>query len=334
MQADPVSGTVQALSSFSSAPLIRRSYAHGTVDTQIPGWSLQCLQTSSGTLSGGSRELHAAGVQVLEEHYRDVVTSHYGMAPPDSLAFIIPVQMSGNGMLNGQLWRRDSICVWNTNREFDAVAPPTDILCVIVNRSLLVDHIRETEQIDLEPALLRANLVIATPAVRSLAACLGQLVTAAFDSDCDPGTPGAQAAIRQEVVQTLAPLLVEQLDTRRGQPARIRHLMNVRRAREIALAQTYGPPQVQDLCRELGLSRRTLQDSFRGVLGIGPLDYLHMLRLNGARRALLAGQTVRAATEAWGFWHWSRFSREYRQLFGELPSATAKRAGEIVPQIS
>jgi AraC family transcriptional regulator, ethanolamine operon transcriptional activator len=41
--------------------------------------------------------------------------------------------------------------------------------------------------------------------------------------------------------------------------------------------------------------------------------------LDGARRGLLAGCSVQEVVETWGFWHWSRFSRDYRRLFGELP---------------
>ena len=73
----------------------------------------------------------------------------------------------------------------------------------------------------------------------------------------------------------------------------------------------------------------SLQTSFQEVLGISPLAYLRTLRLNGARRMLLRGEPtmmVRDAVETWGFWHFSRFSEEYRQLFGELPSWTLHRA--------
>jgi len=35
---------------------------------------------------------------------------------------------------------------------------------------------------------------------------------------------------------------------------------------------------------------------------------------------------VKDVVAHWGFWHLSRFSAEYRALFGELPSDTLKRA--------
>ena len=55
-----------------------------------------------------------------------------------------------------------------------------------------------------------------------------------------------------------------------------------------------------------------------------------MLRLNAVRRELralaAAGQPVSIGDVAarWGFWHWSRFTENYRLLFGELPSHTVQ----------
>ena len=315
----------------SPAPLLRRSYANGSVDTAIPGWSHHCVQTSSGALSGGARELHTSGVQLLEEHYRNVVINHYGVAAPDCIGLVIPFRLQGEGMFNGQRWVSGTICAWNTNREFNAIAPPADILCVMLGRSLLIEHIAQTEHIDLEPALLRSTLVFGTPeTTAALAARLSELIVAAFGDDWDATTPAAQQAIRQEVLETLAPALVEQLDASHYDHGSFRHLINVRRAREVALAQPDTPLQVQDLCRELRISRRTLQASFRAVLGISPLWYLRTLRLDGARRNLLAGCTVKEVTERWGFWHWSRFSHDYQRLFGELPSTTLRRAGHAI----
>lgn len=309
--------------------LLQRTYAHGSVDTDIPGWTLRCLQTTSGALNGGAREVHAPGVQLLEEHYRHVVTNHYGVARSEGIGFALPWQMACDGMFDGHTWSRGDICLWNTNREFNAMTPPTDLLCVVVDRQMLLDHIRQTEQIDLEPALLRASVVIHAPQdCTALVRRLGHLVAAGFDGDCDTSAPATQQAIRQEVLESLAPLVVAHLDGQHDHRGRFSHLVNVRRARDVALSNPDTPLQVQDLCQSLQISRRTLQESFRHVLGINPLSYLRALRLDGARRDLINGRSVKEVTETWGFWHWSRFSQEYRRLYGELPSTTARRVSK------
>ena len=313
------------LRSSSPGPLQRRAYTHGCVEKTIPGWSLQSMQTSSGTLSGSIRELHVGGMQVLSERYRGVMTNHCGSAVPGSIGFVLPLRMDGAGMFNAQPWNHNTICVWNTNIDFNVITPPSDIVCVTVDRALLVEYIARSDHIDLEPELLRANLVLGTPQVGVLARRLKALVDVAFEEGWD--IPAAQQVIHQEVLATLTPVLVEQLSGAANPNRPCSHLLNVRRAREVALAHPDTPLRVQDLCRELRIPRRTLQDSFQIVLGISPLSYVHMLRLDGARRSLLAGTPVKEVADTWGFWHWSRFSGAYRRLFGELPSATLKRTG-------
>ena len=77
------------------------------------------------------------------------------------------------------------------------------------------------------------------------------------------------------------------------------------------------------------LSERNLQYGFKEYIGITPIRYLRLLRLNGVRRDLLINQSdknkvVDVALD-WGFIELGRFAREYRQLFQELPSATLKK---------
>lgn len=73
-------------------------------------------------------------------------------------------------------------------------------------------------------------------------------------------------------------------------------------------------------------SRRTLESAFKSNVNMGPATYARVMRLNSARQKLLDGDRLNdsigdiAAEE--GFWEWSRFSRYYRKLFGELPSET------------
>ena len=87
---------------------------------------------------------------------------------------------------------------------------------------------------------------------------------------------------------------------------------------------------VPQLCEQVHVSRRTLQYCFEDVLGMSPLLYMRMMRLNGARRELLdqGAGAVRAAigdvADAWGMSNFSQFSSDYRKLFGECPSAAMR----------
>ncbi len=87
-------------------------------------------------------------------------------------------------------------------------------------------------------------------------------------------------------------------------------------------------PTIAELCHESGLSERSLQYGFKEYMGISPVRYLRLVRLNEVRRELLASgkKRIKVMDVAlnWGFVEMGRFSGEYRQLFQELPSETLK----------
>ncbi|VFS29620.1 transcriptional regulator EutR [Serratia liquefaciens] len=78
-------------------------------------------------------------------------------------------------------------------------------------------------------------------------------------------------------------------------------------AREYVLENSAEPLTVLDLCQQLYVSRRTLQNAFHAILGIGPNAWLKRIRLNAVRRELISPwserETVKEATMQWGFWH-------------------------------
>ncbi|MCL6406116.1 helix-turn-helix domain-containing protein [Dickeya dadantii] len=101
----------------------------------------------------------------------------------------------------------------------------------------------------------------------------------------------------------------------------------VDRAQEYMLTHCENPPSILELCKHAGASRRKLQYCFQETLGINPVSYLRVLRLNGVHRDLLKGApSVQDVAYGWGFWHLSRFANDYRRLFGEPPSATLARS--------
>lgn len=85
-------------------------------------------------------------------------------------------------------------------------------------------------------------------------------------------------------------------------------------------------PSVVDICLAVGVSERSLQYGFRTYVGMTPVGYLRLRRLNQARAVLSAASpqstTVTAIAMRFGFLHLGRFAIDYKQLFGQSPSAT------------
>ena len=85
-------------------------------------------------------------------------------------------------------------------------------------------------------------------------------------------------------------------------------------------------PTIAQLCNIAQLSERNLQYAFNEYLGITPIRYLRLVRLNGVKRDLVLAHPKRDRIVDialnWGFIELGRFAGEYRQLFQELPSVT------------
>lgn len=82
---------------------------------------------------------------------------------------------------------------------------------------------------------------------------------------------------------------------------------------------------VQEVCQAASVNWRTLERAFQDQFSMTPKAYLKAVRLNGARKDLLAANSnekVADIANAWGFWHLSQFAADYKKLFGELPKAS------------
>ena len=83
---------------------------------------------------------------------------------------------------------------------------------------------------------------------------------------------------------------------------------------------------MEDLARAAGVGVRALQLCFREAYQTSPMGYLRARRLAEVRRRLRrAGPEATTVAEVamdHGFSHLGRFSRYYREQFGELPSQT------------
>ena len=89
------------------------------------------------------------------------------------------------------------------------------------------------------------------------------------------------------------------------------------------------PITLSDLCQELKTSPLSLYYAFGEYLGLSPMQYLKILRLQGVHLALKSAdpQTSKVTDIArrYGFWNMGQFLIDYRILFGESPSTTLKK---------
>lgn len=89
------------------------------------------------------------------------------------------------------------------------------------------------------------------------------------------------------------------------------------------------PLTLATVCQASYCSPRALEYGFREIFGVSPIAYLRCARLSRVKRELhgslySSGRITQLAMK-WGFWHLSQFSKDYYDMFGELPSVTLGR---------
>ncbi|GAA0574163.1 AraC family transcriptional regulator [Actinomadura livida] len=94
------------------------------------------------------------------------------------------------------------------------------------------------------------------------------------------------------------------------------------------------PIGVVDIATAVGIGVRQLQTICQDQWGLTPTQLLRGVRLDHARTALIEARpgprTVTDVAGAAGYVHMSRFAAHYRQRFGETPTQTLRRSGQLV----
>ncbi len=89
------------------------------------------------------------------------------------------------------------------------------------------------------------------------------------------------------------------------------------------------PFTVNDVARETGMSLSAFHQQFKAVTTMSPLQFRNTLRLQEARRMMVAeGVDAAAAGFEVGFQSPSQFNRDYARLFGDSPLRDARRLRE------
>lgn len=86
------------------------------------------------------------------------------------------------------------------------------------------------------------------------------------------------------------------------------------------------PLNVEKMAEHADVSVRTLFNGFKSFLNTTPMTYLKNLRFEQAHLELQQNENLSITDVAfkWGFTHLGRFSQEYKQRYGELPSSTRR----------
>lgn len=183
----------------------------------------------------------------------------------------------------------------------------------------------------LAPAMLATVLLEMGEQVQELPASVGVVVGDLRDELLDPVTRMVELLSHLTDIAGLAPLYEREILYRlllggQGAPLRRLALSDSRLSRVGGtinhIHRDYAlPMQIESLSRKAGMSPSSLHRHFKTATGMSPLQYQKRLRLQEARRRLVAQQdSIATIAFAVGYESPSQFCREYKRLFGVSPS--------------
>jgi AraC family ethanolamine operon transcriptional activator len=297
-------------------------HAHNLTD-----WQQHYDQISAGEFYGQVIERPFDDLQIFKEHTSRAL-SQSCLVWPDSIWLGIPPQAQANNShskINGLALNSNNIMCRPGNIEFELTTPDAfDIYGVVISRSkLMLQANKQGIELNWQDILHNERLSIPESTLNAINYLLARLLNSQVSNHKATPDHLTQDLILMGLLEVLSKespnqTIYTSYQHRKDIVNNARTFLQQHHDRAITLSE---------LCEACHTSRRTLQNSFESILGLSPIQYLRYTRLNGVRRDLKQGkatETVGDIASRWGFWHLGQFAKDYKNVFGELPSETLK----------
>ena len=299
------------------------------LEEALNSWDHQYQQISPGTFYG--RFLHTQNDMLGVYRNRWERAIHYRGAPKGTIMFVVTLTQTREARWMGQPVGVDDMLVQRCGTEADYFSAPLwDMLALTIPEAELARQIVDITHDDPGTLLHTHGVVHLTPqlATQVRQAALNYIDTA-VRSVATPDAPSPLPQMAKSTVELMARVLVSAQPQRHVKSSLNRSSQWVHKAEEFCGQNPNQPLRIGQLCRELGVSERTLRDAFYKLTDTSPLAYLKTRRLNQVYRELHDSDPsetrIKQRVYANGFYHLGHFCQDYKQLFGELPSETLRR---------
>ena len=307
----------------------------------LSGWEQEYHQLSPGSYEGSVSWCSMKGIEFFVESSNQQL-HQAGSIPPGTVSLAFPLACEGQGWISGRPVGQDTMVVLTDKRPLDFRTPLTLSVAAIV--VAVDDLLRYAGVFDCEVAVAAAMAQGALTLPGVLASHLRDGLTSVARSVAGDKLAlnhgNALAAFRNNLLSGFVNALGGAATTAQA-PARsaVQHRRTVERAVQYMRSHASEPIGVVDICQAVGVHSRVLQYCFNEVFGVTPVAYLRCLRLHQVRREIKESpnESLGDIAARWGIWHLGRFASDYRRLFGELPSTTARNAGAMpahVPRVA
>ncbi len=283
------------------------------------GWDVDYQQVGRGAFDGAFSATVCGDIRVTQQYCSRELAA-LGAPPKGMVSILLPSYAARGTIISGRSLGQLDACVMAPNSEGFLRSPAHLGMCTVsVPIGDLEAALWRFGRYEFPPWLTGCHITrfpqrVIVSLMRTLSAVTSSI----------PETSVATLPERPE--DTILQLMCAGICTTESTvdaPSRTRYFVQ---ARDFIHARYAEALSVGEVAEAVGVSRRTMEMAFREVADTTVAGYIRTLRLNRARTLLLERSThitsVSDAAAQCGLMHFGYFSRDYKRLFGELPSHT------------
>jgi AraC family ethanolamine operon transcriptional activator len=293
-------------------------------------WNLTTTQLDRGKFKG---ELAIAQFGCLQFIYAstDKAIQIIGDKPPKAIIFATPLIQAGELIAHDRRLNQNVLFGLDPTRETRVISQKScQVAIVSVSLDLFYLYTEQMQSNQFKDRFFQRNVIAIYPTkLDNFKTYLRQLLYLLRTNPTWLQQPQTQKLI----VEDCLPLLIDtlQFDEKLSDsriPTLQRYQM-IKAMEDFLMTHIDRPLTLKDLYAAVKTSPRALSYGVQDLFAMSPMDYFKVKRLNGVRQSLKTCDphlaTVSGIAARWGFWSMGHFARDYKRLFGELPSETLKK---------
>ena len=292
--------------------------AHADLRLMLPQLDEPCWEVATQTVGRIDLQFGKEGSGIIAD----------GAVHPGGKTVFIP--LAGLQFGNGQPLHNHSVLVLDPQAELTVASREAHDWCSVFLPADLFNLDKSTDAESPGSRPCSQVVDIGSPAMIRLRRLLTSLERSLRLEPALTSTPAIQKSIEAELLAAFQFVVAGNgaPQPKMGRPS-FSHREIVRRTIEKIEQHENEFMSMEELVQAVDVSERTLRNIFRNFYGVPPRRYFVVKRLHQTRAILQeADPTCTRVTEVaaqFGFWHFGRFARDYRRVFGEAPGQTLKK---------
>lgn len=283
-------------------------------------WEQEYNQLSESIFQSRLQDLNFYGFRIFREQMNCRVAQRT-KTPPDTINILIPVQIISdtNHLPTHMQYAHGAILLPSQDNFFFCTPPDTDYIVISLHQSALEKRLIDQDM----QQILQKRFGCGIALNSHISVQLIQKCTRILNQYGQGGTlPDlrTQQMLCDEIIDLILHYFNtnENISSTRYLGSNHHHIVQYVYER---ILESDHHVSLIDLCQELQIPHRSLHYAFNKTIGISPNKYIRAIRLNAADRMIHKGkELITDIAYQYGFSHSSHFGREYKKLFGRIPS--------------